>query len=85
MNYRDLYITCWHNSTPRPPFQQSVYFFEYDGTSYAYKTEGGIWSFLSWVVGIINETTTEVQDDDEPDDHFLDRAGVSYGYWGATL
>jgi len=79
--YRDAFVTKWHDSQPRPEFETPVYFYGYDGTNYAYKCDGGIEAFLFWVVGIIHETTTEWKDDDEPDDLFLDRAGVTYGFW----
>ena len=82
MNYQNLFTTEWHDSKPRPSFETPVYFFGYDGTNYAYENEGDVWSFLSWVVGVIHQTTEEWQDDDEPDDEFLDRAGVTYGIWG---
>ena len=80
-NYKNLFVTQWHNSEPRPAFEKPVYYFEHDGTSYAYEAAHGAWNFLSWVVGVIHETTTEQQDDNEGDDVFLDRIGVHYGYW----
>ena len=82
MNYSLEFVTQWHNSKPRPAFEKPVYYFEYDGTNHAYSAIGGVDAFLFWVVGVIHETTIEQQKDGEPDDHFLDRAGVSYGFWG---
>ena len=84
LDYRDLFVAQWHKSKPRPAFRQPVYFFEYDGTHHAYEAQGGVLNFLFWVVGLIHETTTEQQGDNEEDEEFLDRIGVAYGYWGAT-
>ena len=84
INYTELFVANWHNSKLRPAFEQPVYYFEYDGTNYAYEAQGGVWAFLFWVVGVIHETTVEEQDETEADDEFLDRIGVSYGYLEAA-
>jgi hypothetical protein len=82
MEYRDLFVVQWRNSEPRPTFSEPVYFFEYDGKNCAYSALGGVTAFLFWVVGVIHETTAQQQLDNEADDDFLDRVGVSYGFWG---
>ena len=84
MDYANFFVKQWHDNEPRPDFAAPVYFFAYDGKNYAYETAGGIWQFLFWVVGVIHDTTTETQNDDEQDDHFLDRACVAYGMWSAS-
>jgi len=84
MNYALVFVTKWNNSEPRPTFSEPVYYFEYDGKNHAYSAIGDVWEFLFWVVSVIHETTAEQQKDDEPDDYFLARAGVSYGFWSAT-
>lgn len=81
INYTDLFVTQWRNGEPRPAFEKPVYYFEYDGTHHAYEADSDVWQFLFWVIGVIHETTTEQQDDNEADDDFLDRIGVSYGLW----
>jgi len=83
-NYADLFVTQWRNGEPRPAFEQPVYYFEYDGTTHAYEAQGGVWNFLSWVVGVIHETTIEEQGETEEDEEFLDRIGVSYGISNAA-
>ena len=84
MNYANFFVKTWRDSELKPAFATPVYFFAHDGKNYAYETEGDIWQFLFWVVGVIHDTTSEMQNDNEQDDVFLDRAGVSYGMWNAS-
>lgn len=83
--FRDAFVTKWHDSRPRPSFETPVYFYGYDGTNYAYQQNGGgVWHFLFFVVGIILDETALDIGADETDDLFLDRVGVSYGFWEVT-